>query len=1063
MGTAHLEVVGPRLALDEGERDSAPREIVLELSRARRTEDPHAWLELRPQKYHLRMGQGAKRSASFPWGKDVLEDLTALSCLEPDPAVARRLGAVLREFLDELDWGGHEETLERELSRGRGPRVVMRLAAAELYSLPWELVTTRDSGQHLADLPGFTLRYEWPRSVPAARRRGTAAEGRVLLAWSEAADAVPDERHLPALLQAARDAGFDFHPRRDVLAKASLSSLDQALHTAENEGRPVSVLHLLCHGTVLGSEASGHYGLVLNASGDRGGARRVDSGTLQAVLAKYRDTLRMVVLCACHGGDASPRASPLGSVAQELHRGGIEMVVASRLPLSSEGSVILARTLYTKLLADSCSLEEALGEVRRRLRVEARGFDWASLQLYARRSGHLDLRPVVLRPYQGLVPFSQENRRFFFGRERLEATLLARVREAVSGQRPRFQVVAGASGAGKSSVVRAGLIPRLPPEAWDVVEVRPCELVGRPRGTVGVHSEALRELLHRLHRVWDSEPLPDDVRAEPRDVLAEARRLRQVRAERRLLLVVDQLEEVFIHLGAEERQSVMQVLWALSCERELGCVVVATMRVDSFERCGEVLLDDVTRLDAVVYSELHRVFVAQLRPEELTEVIVKPARRVGLELEAGLVERLCRDVGQEPGALPLLEHTLDLLWQGREGHRLTHATYERMEGVAGSLTQTAERLYEALEDGEHEQVRRLGAELVALGEETTPDSRRRVWLDDLRPVEPKERSDFDRVLEKLVDQRLVIRGGDAERGGRVWLEVAHEALIRRWPRLRGWLRSNRTRLLQWRELRAMAETWQAHRGDADDGRSYLATGERLAGALRIRREHERQPTAVVREFLLASERHERQQLLRHWMLLAGLVTGLGVCGGMALDLGAQRDALGAQRDALESRLREAGTLARRIHYAGQSLSTLGTEREELLRQVEGLLLHLGAASESGLQLERISRHLHDGDAAMARGDAAKAYADYSQAFQRATRLRTDQPESVLYQSVVGTLHSKLGETALKQGQFKEALRHYEAHRELLEGLLKEDPTNEGFWRELNDVESHLKALDAKAP
>ena len=126
--------------------------------------------------------------------------------------------------------------------------------------------------------------------------------------------------------------------------------------------------------------------------------------------------------------------------------------MASRLPLSDRGSVMLAETLYEKLLVDSGSLEEALAAVRGRLRVEGNGDDWASLQLYAHREEGADLRPVVLRPYRGLLPFEPKHRHFFFGREKVKAELLARVQEAGRGQRPRFQVVAGASGTGKSSV-----------------------------------------------------------------------------------------------------------------------------------------------------------------------------------------------------------------------------------------------------------------------------------------------------------------------------------------------------------------------------------------------------------------------------------------------------------------------------------------------------------------------------------------------------------------------------------------------------------------------------------
>jgi hypothetical protein len=1027
--------------------ETHPQEIVLELTRAQRSGDPYGFHDLKPQQYLLRVGSGGVRSASFPWSERVLADLEALAGKTPDRVAARRLGEELRRFLDALDWGGHEGTLEREARSSNGAvRLVLRSAAAELYSLPWELVTLdKDSGRHLAEAPGFSLRYEWPRERVEVAPTGAAREGRVLLAWSAAGGAVPDERHQEALLKASLEGGFGFDRRRDVLPRVSLERLERTLSAARKAQEPVAVLHVLCHGTLLETPTSSHYGLAWNAPGDRDGRQVVDAGALAAALAPYRDTLRMVVLCACRVGDGGRLASHLGSVAQELHRAGIEMVVASRLPLTAEGSVLLAQTLYEKLLVDSSSLEEALGAVRRRLRVEAEGFDWASLQLYARRLGEADLRPVVLRPYRGLLAFGPKNRRFFFGRGRLEAELLARVREAGREQRPRFQVVAGASGAGKSSVVMAGLIPRLSAEAWDVVTVRPAELVRTWPKAVGTRSEPLRELRHRLHRVWDPEPLPDGGSVQQRDVVAEARRLRQARLERKLLLVVDQLEEVFTHLEGAERQSLMQALWALGQAPELECVVVATLRVDAFERCGELVLDDSTRLDAVVYSEAHRVFVAQLGPEELVEAIEKPARRVGLELEAGLVDRLCRDVGQEPGALPLLEHALDLLWQGRDGNRLTHRMYARMEGVAGALTRTAEQLYDTLEDAERQQARRLRAELIALGGESTPDSRRRVWLEDIRPVEPEARAAFDSVLEKLVTARLVIRSSEAEGPGRVWLEVAHEALIRRWQRLRGWLRDNRQRLLRWRELQAMAETWHAHRGDPDGGRSFLATGVRLRLARLIHDEHQRLMTASVREFLEACEARECRRAMRQWLTRAGLVVGMAVCAALAFDAFNQR----AQA---ELRLGGAIDLARRIHLVTEKLAGVaGTAevRQELLQEVERLLASLGASHEPGILIGGIITHMTSGDAAMMREDLAGAHAEYRQALELATRLRESDPDRLYFKSILVTIHAMLEKIAHAQGRLAEAHEHHRVHGELAEEILESDPAYAGRLRELD--------------
>ncbi|QRN96794.1 CHAT domain-containing protein [Archangium violaceum] len=863
MSTAHLGEVSPRPESGQHEGPEAgPYELVLELSRADSPEDAHDF-HAGSRDYLVRVGEGGVKRASLPWA-ELLGDLAALTGGKPDEEMARRLGERMRRFLDTLDWGGHEEALERARGKGGQLRLVVRSSAAELYSLPWELVTLEGSGRHLADVPGCTLRYEWPGQRGEEARRGAAREGRVLLAWSEAGGAVPEDAHLLALMKASQEGGFAFDSRRDVLPRVSLESLDKKLREAQQAQQPVSVLHVLCHGAPLETSGPGLHGLAWNASEVRGGTKElVDGVALGAVLAPYADTLRMVVLCACHGGDGGRVAGYLGSVAQELHRAGIDMVVASRLPLSTVGSVLLAETLYQKLLVDSRSLEEALGAVRRRLRVEARSFDWASLQLYARREGEADLRPVVLRPYRGLLAFGPKDRRFFFGRSRLEAELLERVAQATRGQRPRFQVVAGASGAGKSSVVMAGLVPQLPREEWDCLVVRPGELVRTEPEVAGKRSVALRELQHRLHRVWDLEPLPTGEGASQQEVVEEVRRLRKARPERKLLLVVDQMEELFTQLGSEERQALLRAVWALGKEPELGCVVIATVRVDHFERCGEVMLDEQTRLDTVVYAEEHRLFVPQMGPEELAEAIEKPARVVGLELETGLVERLRGDVGQEPGALPLLAHALDLLWQRREGRRLTHRAYEELGGVTGGLTQTADRLYEELGEGERQQIRRLLVRLVAVKDMGSPRARERVWVEGMRPRDGEERAAFESMLEKLVTSRLLVKGGTPEGGeGKhgAWVQLAHETLLRKWKLLARWVEEDWEREQQLRELETWAEDWEENQRSADGGISYLLTGDRLGYARSLREKHGGELSPRSQQLLEMSEAlRERQQ------------------------------------------------------------------------------------------------------------------------------------------------------------------------------------------------------------
>jgi WD40 repeat protein len=801
-------------------------EQVLEFARVQKAGDPYGF-RFEEQEYWLRQKGGGVKTARFPWNEQLMADLQALAREEPDPEVARRLGEQLRRFLDELDWGGYELAL-----RGRrAPRLVVRSAAAELYALPWELVTVEGSGQHLVDLPGSSLRYEWPGERERQEAGAAVQEGRVLLAWSAAGGRVPMEGHLRALEQASQQGDFSFDGQRDVLGRVSLRSLEQRLKSSRE---PVSVLHVLCHGSAVEASASRLYGLAWNAPREGDGVEVVDGGRLAAVLAPYADTLRMVVLCACHGGDGGKLASHLGSVAQALHRVGIEMVVASRLPLSVEGSVLLAETLYEQLLGESSSLEEAIGAARRRLRVEGRGLDWASLQLYARGDGDADSRPVALRPYRGLLAFEPKHQRFFFGRGRLREVLLERVRQAARGSGPRWQVVAGASGTGKSSMVLAGVVPLLAQEEWGWRVVRPGELV-RAEGQAGSgRSRAVSGLLRRLQPLGSSEPVPTDLGATPEALVEAVRRLSPSRPERKLLLVVDQLEEIFTQLGSEDRQALMRALWRLAREPELGCVVVATLRTDHLERCGEVMLEDGVRLDAAMNSEQHRIFVTRMGPEELAEVIEQPAHRVGMELEPGLMDRLRKDVEPEPGGLPLLEHALDLLWQRRQGQRLTHSAYEELGGVAGALTQMAERQYEELSERERQQTRRLLVRLATLRELSGARAQGRAWVEELRPREGQERESFDAVVEKLVGSRLLVTGGQEEgvAGRASWVQLAHELLPRRWKRLGQWVEEG------WERERQLRE--QEERRRQEEERERLRKEAEAQAAERRRQEEERE-------------------------------------------------------------------------------------------------------------------------------------------------------------------------------------------------------------------------------
>ena len=362
----------------------------------------------------------------------------------------------------------------------------------------------------------------------------------------------------------------------------------------------------------------------------------------------------------------------------------------------------------------------------------------------------------MLRPYRGLLAFEAAQAAFFYGREAEREETVGDLEALVRAGKPRLLVVAGASGTGKSSLVRAGAVPDILATqggAWEHAIIRP--------GT------------------------------EPLETLEAALAARTSPA-RWLLLVVDQFEEIFTHTKDREvRLAFARRLWALAREdTNVSCIL--SLRVDFLGRCGELRLDEAgTRLDAVAYDEAHRVFVAQMAPAQLSAAITRPAERVGLVLQEGLAERIVAEVGMEPGALPLMQYTLDLMWQARRGRVLKMDVYEALGGIVGSLERRADALLEELQDDELHQARRMLTQLVGLGDDDTGDTRRRVPVELLWPDDARERKVAEAVLRRFVDERLLVRDDRTQGGATV--EIAHEALIRRWDRLREWLGDERER------------------------------------------------------------------------------------------------------------------------------------------------------------------------------------------------------------------------------------------------------------------------------
>ncbi len=440
-----------------------------------------------------------------------------------------------------------------------------------------------------------------------------------------------------------------------------------------------------------------------------------------------------------------------------------------------------------------------------------------------------DAPALGLPPFKGLLYFDEADADLFFGRETLTARLIERLAAGVeTGE--RFLAVVGASGSGKSSVVRAGLIPALrwrsPSANWLIHVLTP---TARPLEALSA------SLTQEVESVTATATLADDLARDPRSLQLFVKRALPVRSDARVLLVVDQFEELFTLCRSHtERNAFVNNLLAAAFEPGGPTIVVIALRADFYAHCAD--LADLRRALAR-YQE----YIGPMTPEELRQAIEEPARRGHWEFEPGLTDLLLHDVGDEPGALPLLSHALLETWQRRRGRTLTLSGYLASGGVRGAIAETAEAVFNDQLDQEQQNIaRQIFLRLTELGE-GTQDTRRRAALIELVP-NPQLRLSVESVLKTLADARLITTSEGVA-------EVAHEALIREWPTLREWLADDREGLRLHRHLTEAAQEWER----LDRDRDALYRGARLAQAVEWADTHTGELNALERAFLDASQ------------------------------------------------------------------------------------------------------------------------------------------------------------------------------------------------------------------
>ncbi len=499
--------------------------------------------------------------------------------------------------------------------------------------------------------------------------------------------------------------------------------------------------------------------------------------------------------------------------------------MVAQAPFRERRWALLATALY-----QAGRQSEALGAVQRArsLLVDELGLDAGPdlvqlEELLLRQDPSLDVPPArevsPACPYRGLLPYGAEDGHVFFGREDDVAACLRRLRDS------KVLAVVGASGVGKSSLVRAGVVASLARDGDAVLVTTP-----------GAH------------------PLDSLATLKPRG---------------RQTLVVDQAEEaVTMCQDPGERE---RFFAALATHVGAGGGLVLSLRADHLG-------------DLAPYTDIARVLeeglylLGPMSEPDLRGAIERPARRSGLRLEPGLVDLLVREFGGEPAALPLLSHVLRETWGHREGPTLTVDGYRATGGIRHAVAKSAEMLYNSMDHAERQRLRSLLLRLVMPTADGEPVrarlSRDKVAADD----------SHRQLVEQLVDARLVCVDGDT-------LQIAHEALVRVWPRLRGWLDDDLEGQRLFRHLAGAADAWDAM-GRPD---SELYRGARLSRAVQWCDRASPDLSDTETEFVAASTalskielRAAETRLARERSVnrrLRGALAGVGVLLVMALGAG----------------------------------------------------------------------------------------------------------------------------------------------------------------------------------
>jgi WD40 repeat protein/DNA-binding SARP family transcriptional activator len=560
------------------------------------------------------------------------------------------------------------------------------------------------------------------------------------------------------------------------------------------------------------------------------------------------------------GGDAGALIAELEAMVRDEplreRRWGQLMLALYRAGRQAEA--LQAFTRARSVLVDELGIEP--GPELRRLHAAILAQDPELESAWPGGSG--SIRSTDVCPYKGLARFETSDAEFYFGREQVVADAVGRL---VGG---RFLALVGASGSGKSSILRAGLLHALESgaipgsESWTYALMRP-----------GDHP--LAALTSALEPV-----VPPPTTGSPN--------------RSRTVLVVDQFEEVFTMCPVDrERIAFIEALTEAALLSEGEVTILLAMRADYYGRCAEH-----EALASLVAAS--QVLVGSMKADDLRRAIKLPAERAGLTVEDRLTDALVEHTVNQPGGLPLLSTALLELWTGRQDRTLRFDDYLRTGGVEGAVARMAEGVFGRLDNNERASAKRILLRLVGMGEGSEVVAR----TAPLRELELGRDADASRVLDTMTAARLVTVAEGS-------VEVAHESLLRDWPRLRGWLEDDAEGRRLHRHVTDSARTWDE--GGRDDGDLYR--GARLTAALDWADAHDPDLNTAEREYLAASRTESEGEVTRVRRTnrrIRGLLAGVAILLVLSLIVGSlalgQRDSARAATDVADARLLAARSL-----------------------------------------------------------------------------------------------------------------------------------------------------------